>query len=41
MNFFYLPIRVTPRISGYGPVMGFCEHCNEPSGPIRLEEFLD
>jgi hypothetical protein len=27
--------------SGKGPVVGFCEHGNEPSGSIKGEEFLD
>jgi hypothetical protein len=25
--------------SGQGPVVGFCEHGNEPSGSIRAENF--
>jgi hypothetical protein len=27
--------------SGYEPVMGSCEHCNELSGSIKGGEFLD
>jgi hypothetical protein len=27
-------------LTGYGPVVGFCEHCNEPSGSIKCAEFL-
>jgi hypothetical protein len=27
--------------SEYGPVTGFCEHGNEPSGSIKDGEFLD
>jgi hypothetical protein len=27
--------------SGYGPVAGSCEHGNEPSGSIKVGEFLD
>jgi hypothetical protein len=27
--------------SGLGPVVGFWEHCNEPSGSIKGGEFLD
>jgi hypothetical protein len=26
--------------SRYGPVVGFCEHSNEPSGSIKGAEFL-
>jgi hypothetical protein len=26
--------------SGWGPVEGFCEHGNEPSGPIIIEKLL-
>jgi hypothetical protein len=26
---------------GRGPVVGFCEHCNEPSGSIRKQDFFD
>jgi hypothetical protein len=27
--------------SGYGPIAGFCEHGNEPSGYIKGWELLD
>jgi hypothetical protein len=27
--------------SGQAPVVGFCEHGNEPSGSIKCREFLD
>jgi hypothetical protein len=27
--------------SGWGPVAGSCEQCNEPSGSIESEECLD
>jgi len=27
--------------SGYGRVVGFCEHGNEPSGSIKGGEFLE
>jgi hypothetical protein len=27
--------------SGYGPVAGFCEHGNEPSGSIGRRDILD
>jgi hypothetical protein len=27
--------------SGQGPVMGSCEHGNEPTGSIKAREFLD
>jgi hypothetical protein len=27
--------------SGKGPVTGHCEHGNEPSGSIKVGEFLD
>jgi hypothetical protein len=27
--------------SGQGPVAGSCEHGNEPSGSIKVGEFLD
>jgi len=27
--------------TGYGPVAGFCEHGNEPSGSIKSGKFLD
>jgi hypothetical protein len=27
--------------SGYGPVAGSCEHCNEPSDSTKGKEFLD
>jgi hypothetical protein len=26
---------------GYGPVMDFCEYCNEPLGSIRDWDFLE
>jgi hypothetical protein len=25
--------------TGYGPVAGICEHCNEPSGSIKKEGY--
>jgi hypothetical protein len=27
--------------SGYGPIAGFYEHSNEPSGSLKGGEFLD
>jgi hypothetical protein len=27
--------------SGQGPVTGFCEYGNEPSGSIKVREFLE
>jgi hypothetical protein len=27
--------------SGYGPVEGSCEHCNEPYGSIKCWEILE
>jgi hypothetical protein len=27
--------------SGLGPVVGSCEHSNEPSGSIKVWEFID
>jgi hypothetical protein len=27
--------------SGQGPVVGSCEHCNQPSGSIKGRGFLD
>jgi hypothetical protein len=30
---------VDPYGSGYGPVVGSCEHGNEPLGPIKGREF--
>jgi hypothetical protein len=27
--------------SGQGPMIGFCEHNNEPSGSRKGQEFLD
>jgi hypothetical protein len=27
--------------SGYGPVVGFCEHSNGSSGSMKICEFLD
>jgi hypothetical protein len=29
------------QAQGYGPVAGFCEHGNDPSGSIKGGEFLD
>jgi hypothetical protein len=26
--------------SGYGPVVGFCEHSSEPSGSIRKQDIF-
>jgi hypothetical protein len=27
--------------SGYGPLGGYCEHSNEPSGSVKGEKFLN
>jgi len=37
----YAGCRLDSSGSGYRPVMGSCEHSNEPSGSIKCREFLD
>jgi hypothetical protein len=42
--YFHVPIRlhgVNTGGSGYGPMVGCCEHGNKPLGSIQDGEFLD